>query len=281
MMFASSKCFQLLLLLLLVLLSGHALSLVATPSNPLASNNIESPSDQYVSQLPVKEESGSLNGASYDSATYVDAMDTEVVVSPTLLREVSRNGLSAKGIQEIEECHEVIENLKDENDRLLKEKSKLLDDLEKQSSAIEKQNSVTERQEREKSELVEEMEKLLSDNEVQAVKIAKLERSLNESFVSPSHDSDIDDHGEGVGRDTSVSEVIETPSSVAESDFYNSSSLILFPSFSRYQKRSLVDVTRNMSLVTSSASWSGRFRHSSVALDSNTIVLMGGYAGSK
>ncbi len=30
------------------------------------------------------------------------------------------------------------------------------------------------------------------------------------------------------------------------------------------------------SLVTSSASWSGRYSHSSVALDSNTIVLMGG-----
>ncbi len=37
-----------------------------------------------------------------------------------------------------------------------------------------------------------------------------------------------------------------------------------------------IDKGSSWSLVTSSASWSGRDAHSSVALDSNTIVLMGG-----
>ena len=40
-----------------------------------------------------------------------------------------------------------------------------------------------------------------------------------------------------------------------------------------------IDKGSSWSLVTSSASWSGRDRHSSVALDSNTIVLMGGWTG--
>ena len=67
-----------------------------------------------------------------------------------------------------------------------------------------------------------------------------------------------------------------------EGDFYNSTSLILSPSFSRHHERRLVDVTTiPWSLVTSSASWSGRYYHSSVALDSNTIVLMGGWTTSK
>ena len=73
----------------------------------------------------------------------------------------------------------------------------------------------------------------------------------------------------------------ERLSTVGEGDFYNSTTLILSPSFSRYHERRLVDVTTiAWSLVTSSASWSGRDRHSSVALDSNTIVLMGGYTSS-
>ncbi len=37
-----------------------------------------------------------------------------------------------------------------------------------------------------------------------------------------------------------------------------------------------IDKGSTWSLVTSSASWSDRAAHSSIALDSNTIVLMGG-----
>ena len=73
----------------------------------------------------------------------------------------------------------------------------------------------------------------------------------------------------------------ERHSYVAENDSYNSTSLILSSSFSRYQQRRLLDVTTiAWSSVTSSASWSARYSHSSVALDSNTIVLMGGWTGS-
>ena len=73
----------------------------------------------------------------------------------------------------------------------------------------------------------------------------------------------------------------ERLSTGGESDFYNSTTLILSPSFSRYHERRLVDVTTiAWSLATSSASWSGRSGHSSVALDSNTIVLMGGDTSS-
>ena len=42
-----------------------------------------------------------------------------------------------------------------------------------------------------------------------------------------------------------------------------------------------IDKGSSWSLVTSSASWSSRGYHSSVALDSNTIVLMGGAGSSK
>jgi hypothetical protein len=43
-----------------------------------------------------------------------------------------------------------------------------------------------------------------------------------------------------------------------------------------------IDKGSSWSLVTSSAPWSGRYAHSSVALDSNTIILMGGdYNGGK
>ncbi len=73
----------------------------------------------------------------------------------------------------------------------------------------------------------------------------------------------------------------ERLSTVEEGDFYNRTSLILSPSFSRYQERMLMDVTTfAWSLVTASASWNGRYLHSSVALDSNTIVLMGGGTSS-
>ena len=41
-----------------------------------------------------------------------------------------------------------------------------------------------------------------------------------------------------------------------------------------------IDKGSSWSLVTSSAPWSGRHEHSSVALDSNTVVLMGGWTGS-
>ena len=69
----------------------------------------------------------------------------------------------------------------------------------------------------------------------------------------------------------------EILSTVGEGYSHNSTTLILSPSFSRYQERRLVDVTTiAWSLVTSSASWSGGYGLSSVALDSNTIVLMGG-----
>ncbi len=40
------------------------------------------------------------------------------------------------------------------------------------------------------------------------------------------------------------------------------------------------DKGTSWSLVTSTAPWSGRYGHSSVALDSNTIVLMGGDAAT-
>jgi hypothetical protein len=77
--------------------------------------------------------------------------------------------------------------------------------------------------------------------------------------------------------------VQENLSSVVEGDAPNSTSLILSSSFSRHHERKLMDVSSiTWSLVTSSASWVSRRGHSSVALDSNTVVLMGGAsAGSK
>ena len=75
--------------------------------------------------------------------------------------------------------------------------------------------------------------------------------------------------------------VDERPSSVSEGDLSNGTTFRYGSSFSRYQERKLVDVTSiDWSLVTSSARWSGRYSHSSVALDSNTIVLMGGSTSS-
>ncbi len=40
-----------------------------------------------------------------------------------------------------------------------------------------------------------------------------------------------------------------------------------------------IDKGSSWSLVTSSDPWSGRTSHSSVVLDSNTIILMGGTTG--
>jgi hypothetical protein len=73
----------------------------------------------------------------------------------------------------------------------------------------------------------------------------------------------------------------ERPTSGGQGDFYNITSLIPSTSYSRYHERRLLDVTTiAWSLISSSASWSGRSFHSSVALDSNTIVLMGGVTSS-
>ncbi len=57
----------------------------------------------------------------------------------------------------------------------------------------------------------------------------------------------------------------------------NDEDAVLDTTLRRYHARRLVEVTSiDWSMVTSSASWSSRVYHSSVALDSNTIVLTGG-----
>jgi hypothetical protein len=73
----------------------------------------------------------------------------------------------------------------------------------------------------------------------------------------------------------------EIPSFLVQDGDLNSTSLTDTLSISRDHERKLVDVNSiTWSLASSSASWSARSGHASVALDSKTIVVMGGYSGS-